>query len=191
MDDELREASDPSTPGERLEELFLGEGWNASSDAEAAVVLAAVTNPSFPHPALASFLLLSDGDATEAYDHDLMVSAQRAAWHNPIVPTLLLSQPHHDYLEAAERLLDHMTAACDPDLHIRTIREVTARREQMALDHGAQPPFTVLPSLLAFIAAWAAMPDVRDVPGHHSLPQSYRDTARHLAGLFGLPWPAP
>ena len=154
----LREASDPATTGERLEEIFLGEGWMMLSEAEEAPLLAALANPSFPILSLASFLLLEEGDPIEAYEHHLMIRAQQAAWQNASVPLLLLSQPRDSYLSAAEMLLDQMSQELDPPLHAQ-----------------------VAPTLEARIAAWAAMP-----PPQH---QPARAFARHLAGLFGLPWP--
>ncbi len=83
------------------------------------------------------------------------------AWHNPAVPLLLLSEPDAGYLDAALRaLLWH---------------------EQRA---GLRPSGTE--TLVDEVAWWAAW-------GRHGRSHApslrCRDFARHLASLFGLPWP--
>lgn len=85
----FEEARDPQTDGERLRALCLREG-------PAEVMFAALQNPSFPLDELRTVLL----DTSVPAGPD-----QVAAWHNPAVSVLLLSDPRPEYREAARGLL--------------------------------------------------------------------------------------
>jgi hypothetical protein len=132
--DLLREASDPTTPGERLRELWW---WDGAEEPEP-YAPALARNPSLPLDILRRQLRHGNPDA----------------WRNPVVPALLMAEPLPVYREAAEKLLKSIS------------------------------PWTVrgmpLPDLVAW---WAEFPRPTTDRG--------RALARHLAGLFSLPWPAP
>lgn len=133
-DNLLREASDPTTPSERLRELW---GY-ASIGHELPDALA--RNPSLPLDVLRG---------------ELLEERSPAAWHNPAVPVLLLSEPRPEYAKAARRALGNVAFA-----------------------HGGQR-IVLAPSLeegVALVASGGYVPQTCAF-------------ARHLAGLFGLPWP--
>ncbi|RYE86338.1 MAG: hypothetical protein EOO75_15850 [Myxococcales bacterium] len=108
----------------------------------------ALRNPAVPLDVLRERLLdreILDGRLAE----------RLAAWHNPSVPLLLLSEPRPEYREGARLLLAHLGTERDPDV-----------------------------SLEVLIEDWRTID-----PRRHPRTQVTRDLARHLAGLFSLPWP--
>ena len=92
-DELLREASDPTTTAERLQEMMElasraidgtnpPRGWHLQSNI--------LRNPGLPVDRLRDFLL-------DRHDDE--------AWHNPAVPALLTSEPRPEFAEVAARLL--------------------------------------------------------------------------------------
>ncbi len=111
-DERLREASDPTTPGERLVVILddaTGEAGRRDSLHEAPrrhgmppelqpLRVAVLRNPALPLTVLRA-VLRQERTPQMALD----------AWHNPVVPLLLQSEPTPDYHEAARRLLATLT----------------------------------------------------------------------------------
>ncbi|RYE89975.1 MAG: hypothetical protein EOO75_10910 [Myxococcales bacterium] len=151
VDELRREASDPATPGERLEAI---RRWVVREAARRdppempevyAVQAALLRNPSYPVDLLRQALRGRGGYGSIA------------AWHNPLVPLLLLQEPLEEYGEAA----------------LRTLRSLAP----VAI-HGALARAVELPEAIAVCAATPAA-EGGMARGH----------ARHLASVFGLPWP--
>lgn len=90
----------------------------------------------------------------------------QAAWHNPSVPVLLESEPRAPYEEAAYREL---------------------LRWHTWMGTRCQAPTGTLAEL---VGAWGSehveLRSAWQADGHRC-----REFARHLAVLFGLPWPTP
>jgi hypothetical protein len=116
-DDLRREASDPATSPERLRQLCQHEdaGWTTAT--------AALRNPSLPLDVLRSWLT----DREPAFQR---LGRQVAAWHNPAVLLLLMSEPHPDLREGARLLLARLGTERDPVVSL----------EQLIEDWSQMPP---------------------------------------------------
>ena len=146
-DDELREAGDPTTPGERLRGLVA----NSPSAQVHALVLG---NPSLPLEVLRDHLM----QRPASYD----LSPHLHAWGNPAVPLAMLVYPAREYRDNARWLLRY---------HARDLKAAPRKGWPSS-------------GLDADVAAWAATPP-------RGMAQArVRRFARHLAGLFSLPWPS-
>jgi hypothetical protein len=149
----LLEASDPTTPGERLRAMLDERGGanrpnNRETALERRIIQDAVLmNPSLPLDVLRVTMLASG------------ISWQEKAWRNPAALSLLLTDPRPEYRRAAARMLEPT---------------------------GSTPRST-LDELVEYWAGRAARRAPRSVPP--SKEDRWCDLARHLAGLFSLPWP--
>ncbi len=159
-DELLREASDPTTPGERLAQIVSGEVWaNRPAGVEGwskieQTSCAALGNPALPVAVLGRSLLEARGRSA------------LAAWHNPSVVLLLMMEPRPEYRLAAHRLLA---------LETRQARMVFRSRQSE--------------TLAGRVHLWALVPRAM-ASGRLTGPSlQCHALARHLAGLFGLPWP--
>ena len=157
-DEPLREAADPTTPGERLADLFRRSLGGGSVDEDLALAQAVLRNPNVPMAVLREGVLGSGRWETAP-------RRQLEAWRNPSVPLLMLTMPDPRYGVAARRLLvwlenEHASGKSG---------NVAQRWEGASLDR--------------VVAFWARM---RPGPSLAIV----RAFARHLAGLFGLPWPS-
>lgn len=151
-DELLREASDPTTPGERLRKLAQLDGPAGH---------AALCNPNLPTDLLQEWLRWND---IEAEEPSRFLSYDQAAWRNPAVPLLLLREPLPGYQNGALRVLAGLT-----------------RCGGLSLDEE---------SLEAAVHDWAHQLS-QDMIGPLRAQQLEACAfARHLAGLFSLPWPA-
>ena len=163
----LGEASDPTTSPERLAELM---DWSRPTPGAAddrprrtEVSEAVLSNPAVP------LVLLRWHLRAPVPDRNTL-----AAWHNPAVALLLLSEPLPAYEEAACRLL----------------RWVQGGRTMPSARWGPERG-----TLASRIAPWAEGREAHVLwevtPGRLTAEQ--RDEARRvaarLAALFGLPWP--
>ena len=159
-DELLREAGDPTTPGERLVQIVRGEVWaNRPAGVEGWTLIeqtscAALGNPSLPLAVLGRSLLETRGRSA------------LAAWHNPSVMLLLLSEPRPEYRLAAHRLLT---------LETRQARMVFRSR--------------LAETLAGLVHLWALVPRAMASGRLTGASLQCHALARHLAGLFGLPWP--
>ena len=108
-DDLRREASDPRTSGERLREILAEataqplasrahDRWHQASPERLRLRAAVLRNPTLPLEVVRA-ALRQERTPQMALD----------AWHNPVVPLLLLSEPTPEYHEAARRLLATLT----------------------------------------------------------------------------------
>jgi hypothetical protein len=121
-DDLLREASDPTTPGERLRDLAAMQvgGRPGLHPRWAHVQRAAAVNPAIPVDWLRGVLASTS--------HPLAP----VAWFNPIVPLLLQAHPSPDYWDAAFGLLQRLADSEGIRLSVRacslqaTISEIAA-----------------------------------------------------------------
>jgi hypothetical protein len=146
-DDELREASDPTTPGERLRVLVMSAHSARLRDL-------ALGNPSLPIEVLREHLV----QRPPGYD----ISPYLHAWCNPSTPLVMLAYPAREYRDSARWLLRY---------HARDLK-AAPRKGWPSSGFDAD------------IAAWAATPP-------RGIAQArLRRLARHLAGLFSLPWPS-
>ena len=143
-DDPLREASDPTTSPERLVTLL-------ASAESLAVAEAVMRHARLPLPLLRRRLRVAPLASNPFALHC-------AAWHNPVVPLLLWSDPLPDYESGALSVLQRLGGfeGLWAPVHAGTLAESIA--------------------LLAC---------------HRAPVSRARDFARHLADLFGLPWPGP
>lgn len=118
IDELLREASDPTTPPERLRFLCRHESVRRATAATA------LRNPSVPLDVLREALVDS-----EVLDGRL--AERLAAWHNPSVPLLLMGEPRPEYREGARLLLALLGTERDPAVSLEVLvddwRNVEAR----------------------------------------------------------------
>ena len=168
--DLLREAGEPTTSPERLRALTLGllapHAEQPTEDPARDELLAVVArNPALPLSLLRALLL---EEPTRPHTIE--------AWHNPTVPLLLMQEPSLAYDLAASRAIRFLM-----------------------LDGEAPPAKWADPGPLAHRVAalarkawiferWRPQDPFESFSPHA---RAARALARHLAGLFSLPWPGP
>lgn len=159
-DDELREAGDPTTPGERLAELFAVR-WRESD-----VPRRLARNPALPWAELRQLL------TWRLYESLYGVSLVLDAWHNPALPLHLMANPDPEVRDVAARLLWSRTSEVLPARHFQ----------------GRLPPAEPL-GLPALVAVLGRLERDASFISDSLRVRDLLDLVRHLAGLFGLPWP--
>jgi hypothetical protein len=169
-----RELSDPGTPAARLSalatEAFDRLEPSPLETAPPPLVANAnelldmlASNPALPLPTLDALLRAH-----------CSWSFTTVAWHNPAVPLLLVSDP--SYAEHATTLLRDYRDHAEGDDQLRDLDYEGNRATCRPAGED---------SLAAAVRDWA---DETYLPTCQH--DDARDLARHLAGLFGLPWPA-
>jgi hypothetical protein len=123
-DERLREAGDPLTSPEWLRLLLR----HATSEA---VNVVAAGNPNVPVDELRQWLL--EGDEVPEEDA-LWGQCCLAAWHNPATPLLLVTEPQHEYREAARHLLGHLSPADAPRASLGELVSWWHEREERGLE---------------------------------------------------------
>ena len=102
---------------------------------------------------------------------ELLLGQNQPAWRNPAVPLLLQSEPRPEYAESARATLASWALGCEyyahPDLRAHLTRIAQTR------------------NLATAVALWGQVPAKQLPAGEHDA----LAFARHLASLFGLPWP--
>lgn len=162
----IAEASDPTTPPERLAALFPLVMKHNQHDLAQEFVNALLGNPNLPIHMLRNALLAPP-------IHPFSV----AAWHNPTVTMLLLMEPLPEYAVAACRLLHwaHGGRTLPDDVRDQpgplSARVAMIAHESLPAGRAPAPPSAQAPA--------ASSPPVDEA---HTL-------ARLMARLFRLPWP--
>lgn len=152
-DDLLREAVDPTTPGERLATIFRDvDGWNADPHVPSPVRV--LCEALLSHPMLPRELM---GSAVWAHPRVTTFGV----WLNPSLAQMMREEPSHWYRDMARLAL--LTSG----------------------DHRPGGTEDAMDSLEALVGYWHALGPGPDA----ELPARGWRLARHLAGLFSLPWP--